>query len=205
MAGAWLPDSHCPQLQEVWTSPGEGSALLGFSLSQVTTHRDSAFTFLSQSLEYAKSSRASLRKSSVMFIGNAPWHSESCSGALPSLPLSPLEGSCQPFGPLGGRLPWGLRAGQQRVTEQIRKLSSKVTAWATGCMQPGVLVQAAPAATAHGRTAVSPPECSLGPGPAGACHCGSGEVEPSLSATTPFLSSVFSSVRWGSTPASQTG
>ncbi|KAF4021761.1 hypothetical protein G4228_013772 [Cervus hanglu yarkandensis] len=34
----------------------------------VDTHRDSAFTFLSQSLEYAKSPRASLRKSSVMFI-----------------------------------------------------------------------------------------------------------------------------------------
>uniref|UniRef100_A0A8C0XVH5 Maestro heat-like repeat-containing protein family member 7 n=1 Tax=Castor canadensis TaxID=51338 RepID=A0A8C0XVH5_CASCN len=36
----------------------------------VNTHRDSAFTFLSQSLEYAKNSRASLRKSSVMFIGS---------------------------------------------------------------------------------------------------------------------------------------
>ncbi|XP_026964223.1 maestro heat-like repeat-containing protein family member 7 [Sagmatias obliquidens] len=36
----------------------------------VDTHRDSAFTFLSQSLEYTKSSRASLRKSSVMFIGS---------------------------------------------------------------------------------------------------------------------------------------
>ncbi|XP_057601640.1 maestro heat-like repeat-containing protein family member 7 [Hippopotamus amphibius kiboko] len=36
----------------------------------VDTHRDSAFTFLSQSLEYAKSSRASLRKFSVMFIGS---------------------------------------------------------------------------------------------------------------------------------------
>ncbi|OWK05405.1 MROH7 [Cervus elaphus hippelaphus] len=36
----------------------------------VDTHRDSAFTFLSQSLEYAKSPRASLRKSSVMFIGS---------------------------------------------------------------------------------------------------------------------------------------
>uniref|UniRef100_A0A673T2U0 Maestro heat like repeat family member 7 n=1 Tax=Suricata suricatta TaxID=37032 RepID=A0A673T2U0_SURSU len=36
----------------------------------VTTHRDSAFIFLSQSLEYAKSSRASLRKSSVIFIGS---------------------------------------------------------------------------------------------------------------------------------------
>ncbi|XP_028368632.1 maestro heat-like repeat-containing protein family member 7 [Phyllostomus discolor] len=35
----------------------------------VTTHRDSAFTFLNQSLEYAKNPRASLRKSSVMFIG----------------------------------------------------------------------------------------------------------------------------------------
>ncbi|TKC39827.1 hypothetical protein EI555_007452, partial [Monodon monoceros] len=34
----------------------------------VDTHQDSAFTFLSQSLEYTKSSRASLRKSSVMFI-----------------------------------------------------------------------------------------------------------------------------------------
>ncbi|XP_042853234.1 maestro heat-like repeat-containing protein family member 7 isoform X4 [Panthera tigris] len=36
----------------------------------VTTHQDSAFTFLSQSLEYAKNPRASLRKSSVMFIGS---------------------------------------------------------------------------------------------------------------------------------------
>nr|XP_035969887.1 maestro heat-like repeat-containing protein family member 7 [Halichoerus grypus] len=36
----------------------------------VTTHQDSTFTFLSQSLEYAKSSRASLRKYSVMFIGS---------------------------------------------------------------------------------------------------------------------------------------
>uniref|UniRef100_A0A8C3YMA5 Maestro heat like repeat family member 7 n=1 Tax=Catagonus wagneri TaxID=51154 RepID=A0A8C3YMA5_9CETA len=36
----------------------------------VDTHQDSAFTFLSQSLEFAKSSRASLRKSSVMFIGS---------------------------------------------------------------------------------------------------------------------------------------
>ncbi|XP_077005652.1 maestro heat-like repeat-containing protein family member 7 isoform X2 [Tamandua tetradactyla] len=36
----------------------------------VNTHRDSAFKFLSQSLEYAKNSRASLRKSSVMFIGS---------------------------------------------------------------------------------------------------------------------------------------
>lgn len=43
-----------------------------FSLSQVNTHRDSLFTFLSQSLEYAKNSRASLRKFSVMFIGNMP-------------------------------------------------------------------------------------------------------------------------------------
>ncbi|XP_058993463.1 maestro heat-like repeat-containing protein family member 7 isoform X3 [Mustela lutreola] len=36
----------------------------------VTTHQDSAFTFLSQSLEYAKNPRASLRKYSVMFIGS---------------------------------------------------------------------------------------------------------------------------------------
>ncbi|XP_032695684.1 maestro heat-like repeat-containing protein family member 7 isoform X1 [Lontra canadensis] len=36
----------------------------------VTTHQDSAFTFLSQSLQYAKNSRASLRKYSVMFIGS---------------------------------------------------------------------------------------------------------------------------------------
>ncbi|XP_016060014.1 PREDICTED: maestro heat-like repeat-containing protein family member 7 isoform X2 [Miniopterus natalensis] len=36
----------------------------------VNTHQDSAFTFLSQGLEYAKNSRASLRKSSVMFIGS---------------------------------------------------------------------------------------------------------------------------------------
>ncbi|ELW67989.1 HEAT repeat-containing protein 8 [Tupaia chinensis] len=38
----------------------------------VNTHRDCAFTFLSQSLDYSKNSRASLRKSSVMFIGNLP-------------------------------------------------------------------------------------------------------------------------------------
>ncbi|XP_054342310.1 maestro heat-like repeat-containing protein family member 7 isoform X13 [Pongo pygmaeus] len=36
----------------------------------VNTHQDSAFIFLSQSLEYAKNSRASLRKCSVMFIGS---------------------------------------------------------------------------------------------------------------------------------------
>ncbi|XP_047729125.1 maestro heat-like repeat-containing protein family member 7 isoform X3 [Prionailurus viverrinus] len=36
----------------------------------VSTHQDSAFTFLSQSLEYAKNPRASLRKSSVVFIGS---------------------------------------------------------------------------------------------------------------------------------------
>ncbi|KAM8790428.1 maestro heat-like repeat-containing protein family member 7 [Rhynchonycteris naso] len=36
----------------------------------VNTHQDSTFTFLSQSLDYAKNSRASLRKSSVMFIGS---------------------------------------------------------------------------------------------------------------------------------------
>ncbi|XP_014442389.1 maestro heat-like repeat-containing protein family member 7 isoform X2 [Tupaia chinensis] len=36
----------------------------------VNTHRDCAFTFLSQSLDYSKNSRASLRKSSVMFIGS---------------------------------------------------------------------------------------------------------------------------------------
>ncbi|XP_045403894.1 maestro heat-like repeat-containing protein family member 7 [Lemur catta] len=36
----------------------------------VNTYRDHAFTFLSQSLEYAKNPRASLRKSSVMFIGS---------------------------------------------------------------------------------------------------------------------------------------
>ncbi|XP_058511832.1 maestro heat-like repeat-containing protein family member 7 isoform X5 [Ochotona princeps] len=36
----------------------------------VNSYRDSAFTFLSQSLEYAKNPRASLRKSSVMFIGS---------------------------------------------------------------------------------------------------------------------------------------
>nr|XP_015290973.2 maestro heat-like repeat-containing protein family member 7 isoform X7 [Macaca fascicularis] len=38
--------------------------------AKVNTHQDSAFIFLSQSLEYAKNSRASLRKSSVMFIGS---------------------------------------------------------------------------------------------------------------------------------------
>nr|XP_034359751.1 LOW QUALITY PROTEIN: maestro heat-like repeat-containing protein family member 7 [Arvicanthis niloticus] len=36
----------------------------------VSSHGDSVFTFLSQSLEYAKNSRASLRKSSVIFIGS---------------------------------------------------------------------------------------------------------------------------------------
>ncbi|KAL6038835.1 hypothetical protein STEG23_027005 [Scotinomys teguina] len=36
----------------------------------VNSHRDSIFTFLSQSLEFAKNSRASLRKSSVIFIGS---------------------------------------------------------------------------------------------------------------------------------------
>nr|XP_048309212.1 maestro heat-like repeat-containing protein family member 7 isoform X3 [Myodes glareolus]XP_048309214.1 maestro heat-like repeat-containing protein family member 7 isoform X3 [Myodes glareolus] len=36
----------------------------------VNSHRDSVFTFLSQSLEFAKNSRASLRKSSVIFIGS---------------------------------------------------------------------------------------------------------------------------------------
>ncbi|XP_008137494.2 maestro heat-like repeat-containing protein family member 7 [Eptesicus fuscus] len=36
----------------------------------VNTHRDSASTFLSQSLEYSKNPRASLRKSSVLFIGS---------------------------------------------------------------------------------------------------------------------------------------
>ncbi|XP_010608686.1 maestro heat-like repeat-containing protein family member 7 isoform X1 [Fukomys damarensis] len=35
----------------------------------VNTHRDSLFVFLSQGLEYAKSPKASLRKSSVLFIG----------------------------------------------------------------------------------------------------------------------------------------
>ncbi|XP_050658613.1 maestro heat-like repeat-containing protein family member 7 isoform X5 [Macaca thibetana thibetana] len=44
----------------------EGNA----KVSQVNTHQDSAFIFLSQSLEYAKNSRASLRKCSVMFIGS---------------------------------------------------------------------------------------------------------------------------------------
>ncbi|XP_011238866.1 maestro heat-like repeat-containing protein family member 7 isoform X4 [Mus musculus] len=36
----------------------------------VSSHRDNVFTFLNQSLEYAKNSRASLRKSSVIFIGS---------------------------------------------------------------------------------------------------------------------------------------
>ncbi|KAL6094186.1 hypothetical protein STEG23_015464 [Scotinomys teguina] len=44
----------------------EGNAKVG----QVNSHRDSIFTFLSQSLEFAKNSRASLRKSSVIFIGS---------------------------------------------------------------------------------------------------------------------------------------
>lgn len=76
MARAQLPDSVLVPSsgRGGWVlSPSEGPALSGFSLSQVETHRDSAFTFLSQSLEYAKSPRASLRKSSVMFIGNLPW------------------------------------------------------------------------------------------------------------------------------------
>ncbi|XP_015422477.1 PREDICTED: maestro heat-like repeat-containing protein family member 7 [Myotis davidii] len=38
--------------------------------SDVNTHGDSALTFLSQSLEYSKNARASLRKSSVVFIGS---------------------------------------------------------------------------------------------------------------------------------------
>ncbi|XP_017724871.1 PREDICTED: maestro heat-like repeat-containing protein family member 7 isoform X5 [Rhinopithecus bieti] len=38
--------------------------------AKVNTHQDSAFIFLSQSLEYAKNSRASLRKCSVIFIGS---------------------------------------------------------------------------------------------------------------------------------------
>ncbi|XP_031233910.1 maestro heat-like repeat-containing protein family member 7 isoform X3 [Mastomys coucha] len=36
----------------------------------VNSHRDSVFTFLNQSMEYAKNSQASLRKSSVIFIGS---------------------------------------------------------------------------------------------------------------------------------------
>ncbi|KAL0582278.1 Maestro heat-like repeat-containing protein family member 7 [Plecturocebus cupreus] len=44
--------------------------LLSNSRPQVNTHRESIFMFLSQSLEYAKNSRASLRKCSVMFIGS---------------------------------------------------------------------------------------------------------------------------------------
>ncbi|XP_049631428.1 maestro heat-like repeat-containing protein family member 7 [Suncus etruscus] len=36
----------------------------------VKNHRDSAFTFLSQSLEFAKNPRASLRKSSAVFLGS---------------------------------------------------------------------------------------------------------------------------------------
>ncbi|XP_005072233.1 maestro heat-like repeat-containing protein family member 7 [Mesocricetus auratus] len=36
----------------------------------VNSHRDSVFTFLSQSLEFAKNPRASLRKASVIFIGS---------------------------------------------------------------------------------------------------------------------------------------
>ncbi|CAH6790605.1 maestro heat-like repeat-containing protein family member 7 [Phodopus roborovskii] len=36
----------------------------------VNSHRDSIFTFLSQSLEFAKNPRASLRKASVIFIGS---------------------------------------------------------------------------------------------------------------------------------------
>ncbi|XP_055978335.1 maestro heat-like repeat-containing protein family member 7 [Sorex fumeus] len=36
----------------------------------VNTHRESAFTFLSQSLEFARNPRASLRKSSAVFLGS---------------------------------------------------------------------------------------------------------------------------------------
>ncbi|XP_059110598.1 maestro heat-like repeat-containing protein family member 7 isoform X4 [Peromyscus eremicus] len=44
----------------------EGNAKVG----QVNSHRDNIFTFLSQSLEFAKNPQASLRKSSVIFIGS---------------------------------------------------------------------------------------------------------------------------------------
>ncbi|KAL0582301.1 Maestro heat-like repeat-containing protein family member 7 [Plecturocebus cupreus] len=48
--------------------------LLSNSRPQVNTHRESIFMFLSQSLEYAKNSRASLRKCSVMFIATTFHH-----------------------------------------------------------------------------------------------------------------------------------
>ncbi|MBZ3890897.1 Maestro heat-like repeat-containing protein family member 7 [Sciurus carolinensis] len=69
----------------------------------VNTHRDNAFTFLGQSLEYAKNSRASIRKSSVMFIGSLvpcmesimteDWLSE-VKGALENLRHDPEASVC---------------------------------------------------------------------------------------------------------------
>lgn len=69
----------------------------------VNTHRENAFKFLSQSLEYAKNSRASLRKSSVMFIGSLvpcmesimteDWLSE-VKGALENLRHDPEASVC---------------------------------------------------------------------------------------------------------------
>ncbi|XP_027472085.2 maestro heat-like repeat-containing protein family member 7 isoform X4 [Zalophus californianus] len=70
---------HCSCLME-WELPKRAYSRKSWDNQQqtvakickylVTTHQDSAFTFLSQSLEYAKNSRASLRKYSVMFIGS---------------------------------------------------------------------------------------------------------------------------------------
>nr|XP_020727077.1 maestro heat-like repeat-containing protein family member 7 isoform X3 [Odocoileus virginianus texanus] len=59
----------------------------------VDTHRDSAFTFLSQSLEYAKSPRASLRKSSVMFIAPTSVFLGKKPSRFPSLRIPPQDTS----------------------------------------------------------------------------------------------------------------
>ncbi|XP_045658220.1 maestro heat-like repeat-containing protein family member 7 isoform X8 [Ursus americanus] len=131
----------------------------------VTTHQDSAFTFLSQSLEYAKNSRASLRKYSAMFIGNLAelvWLLGLC---LPSIWLPPL-GRKHPV-LLGSRL------GQQRVMVQIRKvfppLRSLLGKWATGWIQPGLLVQVSTLATVPSGTSAScpPPPVQHGSRPNG--------------------------------------
>ncbi|KAM5248585.1 maestro heat-like repeat-containing protein family member 7 [Ctenodactylus gundi] len=53
--------------QKPWHRQKKGVAKICKYL--VNTHRDRAFIFLSQSLEYAKNPRASLRRSSVIFIG----------------------------------------------------------------------------------------------------------------------------------------
>lgn len=84
-------------------------------MSQVNTHRNSASTFLSQSLEYSKNPRASLRKSSVQFIGNLPWLR-----ALHCLQFAstPWEEAASPFGTF-----LGVRVGQQTVWCKLEKSS----------------------------------------------------------------------------------